>query len=258
MPAVSQAQRGFLAHKFGPKWMRKHHFANKGKLPEYKHKTKMNDPSKLVRLAQIDKQLDSIVRFAYSDEDDKTPPWSTPAKVGAGAGIGVGGFLAHQAVQRGGGYGALIPQARVGYALGKTAGSSIPYGQALKTAAGAATQAPGAAVGGLAGVTGSKISSLLAKLAKPAAKALEAKTRMISFDENILQPTNVPKTKIVQEQFPAGKSPGYQRDPTAEILRLPFPELMKLLKQKNILQQQFSKHGKLVELGSRLDGITKQ
>jgi hypothetical protein len=33
MPAKSQAQRGYLAHKFGPEWMAKHHFNNKGKLP---------------------------------------------------------------------------------------------------------------------------------------------------------------------------------------------------------------------------------
>jgi hypothetical protein len=35
MPAKSQAQRGYLAHKFGPNWMKEHHFANKGKLPQY-------------------------------------------------------------------------------------------------------------------------------------------------------------------------------------------------------------------------------
>lgn len=34
MPAVSQAQRGYLAHKFGPEWMREHHFDNPGKLPK--------------------------------------------------------------------------------------------------------------------------------------------------------------------------------------------------------------------------------
>jgi len=34
MPAKSQAQRGFLAVHFGPDWMKEHHFANKGKLPE--------------------------------------------------------------------------------------------------------------------------------------------------------------------------------------------------------------------------------
>ncbi len=33
MPAKSQAQRAFLAIHFGPKWMKKHHFDNKGKLP---------------------------------------------------------------------------------------------------------------------------------------------------------------------------------------------------------------------------------
>lgn len=35
MPARSQAQRGFLAARFGPDWMRKHGFDNKGKLPEH-------------------------------------------------------------------------------------------------------------------------------------------------------------------------------------------------------------------------------
>jgi hypothetical protein len=35
MPARSQAQRGYLAAKFGPAWMRKHHFDNKGELPQH-------------------------------------------------------------------------------------------------------------------------------------------------------------------------------------------------------------------------------
>jgi hypothetical protein len=35
MPAKSQAQRGYLAHKFGPEWMKRHHFDNPGKLPKY-------------------------------------------------------------------------------------------------------------------------------------------------------------------------------------------------------------------------------
>jgi hypothetical protein len=34
MPARSQAQRRYLAMKFGIAWMRAHHFDNKGKLPE--------------------------------------------------------------------------------------------------------------------------------------------------------------------------------------------------------------------------------
>lgn len=35
MPAVSQAQRGYLAARFGPAWMKRHHFDNKGKLPQH-------------------------------------------------------------------------------------------------------------------------------------------------------------------------------------------------------------------------------
>jgi hypothetical protein len=34
MPAESQAQRGYLAWRFGPAWMRQHHFDNKGPLPQ--------------------------------------------------------------------------------------------------------------------------------------------------------------------------------------------------------------------------------
>jgi hypothetical protein len=44
MPAKSQAQRAYLANKFGPEWMRKHHFDNKGKLP--RHVKKGKKPSK--------------------------------------------------------------------------------------------------------------------------------------------------------------------------------------------------------------------
>jgi hypothetical protein len=38
MPAVSQAQRALLNQKFGHKWVKKHHFDNKGKLPAHHHK----------------------------------------------------------------------------------------------------------------------------------------------------------------------------------------------------------------------------
>ena len=34
MPAKSEAQRRFLFWKFGPRWVKKHHFNNKGKLPK--------------------------------------------------------------------------------------------------------------------------------------------------------------------------------------------------------------------------------
>ena len=42
MPAVSQAQRGYLNAKFGHAWVKAHHFDNKGKLPGHvkKHSRK--------------------------------------------------------------------------------------------------------------------------------------------------------------------------------------------------------------------------
>ncbi len=39
MPAKSEAQRRKLAAKFGPAWMKKHHFDNKGPLPEHVEKS---------------------------------------------------------------------------------------------------------------------------------------------------------------------------------------------------------------------------
>jgi hypothetical protein len=40
MPAKSQAQRRFIFAKFGEAWARRHHFANKGKLPKRAKKGK--------------------------------------------------------------------------------------------------------------------------------------------------------------------------------------------------------------------------
>lgn len=42
MPAVSQAQRGFLYANKGAKWVKKHHFDNKGKLPAHREKAVAN------------------------------------------------------------------------------------------------------------------------------------------------------------------------------------------------------------------------
>lgn len=33
MPAKSQTQRAYLQRRFGPDWMNRHHFDNKGRLP---------------------------------------------------------------------------------------------------------------------------------------------------------------------------------------------------------------------------------
>lgn len=35
MPAKSEAQRKYLFAKFGPAWVKKHHFDNPGKLPAH-------------------------------------------------------------------------------------------------------------------------------------------------------------------------------------------------------------------------------
>jgi hypothetical protein len=35
VPAKSQAQRGYLAAKFGTAWLHKHHYDNKGPLPAH-------------------------------------------------------------------------------------------------------------------------------------------------------------------------------------------------------------------------------
>jgi hypothetical protein len=35
MPAKSQAQRALLYARFGEAWVKRHHFDNKGKLPEH-------------------------------------------------------------------------------------------------------------------------------------------------------------------------------------------------------------------------------
>ena len=40
MPAKSEAQRRLLGAKFGGKWLKRHHFDNKGPLPERIHKKK--------------------------------------------------------------------------------------------------------------------------------------------------------------------------------------------------------------------------
>jgi hypothetical protein len=40
MPAKSQRQRAFIFARFGKAWAKKHHFANKGKLPKTAKKRK--------------------------------------------------------------------------------------------------------------------------------------------------------------------------------------------------------------------------
>jgi hypothetical protein len=66
------------------------------------------------------------------------------------------------------------------------------------------------------------------------------------------QRSTEPESKIEQTQFPAGLSP-------AAALRIPLPQLMAFLNQRNILQQVFSeKMDRMVKLNSKLDEITFQ
>lgn len=46
MPAVSEAQRRYLAATFGIDWMRRHGFDNTGKLPARKRKKKRKAPKR--------------------------------------------------------------------------------------------------------------------------------------------------------------------------------------------------------------------
>lgn len=49
MPAKSQAQRRYLAAKFGTAWMHAHHFDNPGKLPARVGKKKRKSGKKKAR-----------------------------------------------------------------------------------------------------------------------------------------------------------------------------------------------------------------
>lgn len=197
---------------------------------------KMSNQNKLVRLAAIDKNIDSIINFAYDDEDKK-PLLGTAAKAGTLVGAGVGGTLAHQAIRSSGGYGANWQGAKLGYKLGGTTGAGLP-------------QTLGARVGSLTGGMKSQFGLALQKLKTilPNLKleSKESETRFAYVDpadakaqkkvEPILQPFSdgaVPHSKIIEEEFPAGLSP-------AAVLKFPFPKLMRYLNRPNQLQQQWS------------------
>lgn len=90
-----------------------------------------------------------------------------------------------------------------------------------------------------------------------AARELSSKKKPIEFadlpiaNKDILQPWQAGEeqgSKLYEVQFPAGLSP-------AAALRLPLPQLMAFLNQRNILQQQFSKRERLIRLSAKLDEI---
>ena len=91
MPAKSEAQRRLLNAKFGHKWVKKHHFDNKGKLPEYKHEAltaramfERDDAPKLglgktgLKFARMNS------KEAFKTTDGTDEKWKTSLKLRAG------------------------------------------------------------------------------------------------------------------------------------------------------------------------------
>lgn len=221
---------------------------------------KMNSQSKLVRLSDINSNLEGIIQFAYDDEDDPRLSWTdTAAKGAALAGAGVGGYLGHKAIQATGGYGANL-------AAGKSAFQRTLAGKGMQ----GLTAGPGRSIGQLAGTatTGAqsalgKVSGWLDKLKGLVVKSAPPDPNEMRFDEHILEPFSdgaVPHSKIIQEHFPRGSNPGYapwaKNLSREEMLKLPFPQLMRLLNPPQQLRQQFSSRiERLVMMSSGLDDI---
>lgn len=53
MPAKSQAQRAYLAVHFGARWMDRHHFDNRGRLPEHVKRNQMSKQSDRARKVAV-------------------------------------------------------------------------------------------------------------------------------------------------------------------------------------------------------------
>jgi hypothetical protein len=202
-----------------------------------KKKTKnMSTPNeRMVRLAAIDKKLDSIIQFQYDDEP-RPATYSGLAKIGAGVGVGAGGLLLHGAIRKQGGYQAAW---KAGQSAFKDAGNKT--GQMLL---------PGMeAVKGV----GSKVGGFLGKITKPLLGrfGLESNEKPIRFNTLMgpWQGSMKPESKIDEQQFPAGISP-------AAALKMPFPQLMALLNKRNLQQQVYSsKLERLIELNEKLDSL---
>lgn len=195
---------------------------------------KMSNPSKLIRLNEVEQKLDSIIQFDYGNDDqNKRSALGTAGVVGAGTAAGVGGTLAHQAISSSGGYAKNWATGVGGFQRGLAGKGMQGLGRTF-----------GRNVGQQLGQALNKIKTLW---------KFSSNDQTVKFDSNLLEPFSagaVPNSKIIEEQFPAGLSP-------AAVLRFPFPQLMAFLKQRNILQQQFSKREKLIALGSKVDAIIR-
>lgn len=196
--------------------------------------------TKLVRLSELNNNLSSVIEFSYDEEDNRRSLFGSTGQAVARTGVtaaagaaGVyGGALANKAIQRSGGYAANL-------AAGKAAFTRGAAGTGLQNIA----KGPGRSIGQGLGMALSKLKTLLPSL------KLSSKESEIKLDEHILEPWgDQPKTKIIDEQFPAGLSP-------AAALKFPFPKLMRYLNQKEMYRQQFSKQEKLIELKVKTESL---
>lgn len=91
-----------------------------------KRELTMNTPTRLERLVTLNARTNGLIKFnhdpryPYSDETDEQNSSAANSLLG-GITAGVGGTLAHQSIQRGGGYGATGLKVASGVAAGKTA-----------------------------------------------------------------------------------------------------------------------------------------
>jgi len=206
-----------------------------------------SNPSKLIRLSAINEGMDSLIEL--DQDDDDRHPYLKAGALGVGAaGVGATGLYGAGLLQRtklglGGAWNlARKDIGNIGQGGFSKIGSTISkgYGATLKPAVGT--------LGGAAKDIWSRLGKLGSRLVRASSKAPE-----IRFDEHILEPFSegaAPKSKIAQEQFPAGLSP-------AAALQLPFPVLMRYMNRRNILQQAFSKREKLIQLNSRVNDLIK-
>jgi hypothetical protein len=197
MPAAMERKLKSIAAKKNWSKERKNAFVygsmrNTGWKPS--REKKMNNPSKLIRLAQIDKALDSIIRFQGTQDDQdqdqqKKFPWLA---TGTGIAAGAGGLATAQALQRTGGIGANLQTLQhgpdlLGQATGNVAKTTGAVGAALHPAFNAGKSFLNSAkpavtsVGNAMKTGGGLVWDALKKAFVPAVKSMSSKEKPIIF-----------------------------------------------------------------------------
>lgn len=202
---------------------------------------KMSDTSKLVRLSEINKGVESLIEFDRHDATD----------VAAGGALALGGvglYKAHKTIRKTGGYGQFAGELGTGYKFGKQYGGGVGVGQSFKELRKGLGVAPGEAIGSALGTVRAKIGKFFHLKSKE--KPIEFADLPFANQDNLgpFQAGDEQNSKLYQVQFPAGLSP-------LAALQLPLPQLMVFLSQRNHLQQQFSRKERLIQFSAKLDEI---